>query len=95
VVVRVCEADRAKVQPDRSLTPYTPTSLGHANKDREREDRSDTTDPDLCRKATEYTNNHEYKDATEITLHFINIKELKFVYRQNRNKLARALVAYL
>ena len=29
----------------------------------------------------------------EITLHFINIKELKFYYRQNRNKLARALVA--
>jgi nitrogen-specific signal transduction histidine kinase len=49
----------------------------------------------LCRNATEYTNNHEYKDAVEITLHFINIKELKFVYRHNRNKLARALVAYL
>ena len=26
-------------------------------------------DPDLCRNATEYTNN---KDAIEITLHFIN-----------------------
>jgi hypothetical protein len=49
----------------------------------------------LCRNATEYTNNHKYKDAAEITLHFINIKELKFVYRQNGNKLARALVAYL
>jgi hypothetical protein len=52
-------------------------------------------DLNLCRNATEYTNNHEYKDASEITLHFINIKELKFVYRQNRNKPARALVAYL
>ena len=29
----------------------------------------------------------------EITLHFINIKELKFAYRQNGNKLARVLVA--
>jgi len=52
-------------------------------------------DPNLCMNATKYTNNHEYKDATEITLHFINIKELKFVYRHNRNKIARALVAYL
>ena len=41
------------------------------------------------------TYNHKYKGATEITLHFINIKELKFAYRHNRNKLARALVAYL
>ena len=39
--------------------------------------------------------NHKYKDAVKITLHFINIKELKFVYRQNGNKLARVLVAYL
>jgi hypothetical protein len=30
----------------------------------------------------------------EITLHFINIKELKFVYKHNGNKLAR-VVAYL
>ena len=52
-------------------------------------------DLNLCRNAKQYTNNHEYKDAREITLHFINIKEMKFVYRQNRNKLARALVAYL
>ena len=29
----------------------------------------------------------------ETTLHFINIKELKFAYRQNGNKLVRALVA--
>jgi hypothetical protein len=35
------------------------------------------SDPNLCRNATEYTNNHKYKDAVEITLHFINIKELK------------------
>jgi hypothetical protein len=52
-------------------------------------------DPNLCRNATEYTNNHEYKDAAEVTLHLINIKALKFVYRQNGNELARALVAYL
>jgi hypothetical protein len=42
-------------------------------------------DLNLCKDAIEYKNNHEYKDAVEITLHFINIKELKFVYRQNRN----------
>ena len=53
------------------------------------------TDPDLCRNTTEYINNHKYKDAAEITLHFINIEELRFAYRQNGNKLARALVAYL
>jgi hypothetical protein len=52
-------------------------------------------DPNLCRNTTEYTNNHEYKDATEIKLHFINIKKLKFVHKQNGNKLAKALVAYL
>ena len=43
-------------------------------------------DPDLCRNTTKYTYNHKYKDAVEITLHFINIKELKFAYRQNGNK---------
>ena len=53
------------------------------------------SDPDLCRNVTEYTNNHKNKYAMEITLHFINIKELKLVYRQNGNKLARVLVAYL
>ena len=52
-------------------------------------------DPDLCRNTTEYTYNLKYKYATEITLHFINIKELKFSYKQNGNKLARAIVAYL
>ena len=52
-------------------------------------------DPDLCRNAIEYTYNHKYKNVEEITLHFINIKELKSVYRHNGNKLARALVAYL
>ena len=31
----------------------------------------------------------------EITLHFINTKELKLVYRQDGNKLARVLVTYL
>ena len=29
-------------------------------------------DPDLCKNATKYTNNHRNKDAAEITLHFIN-----------------------
>ena len=52
-------------------------------------------DSNLCRNATEYTYNHKNKYAEEITLHFINIKELKFSYKQNGNKLARALVSYL
>jgi hypothetical protein len=38
-------------------------------------------DPYLFMNAIKYTNNHEYKDVAEITLHFINIKELKFVYK--------------
>ena len=50
---------------------------------------------DLCRNATEYTNNHKNKDVVEITLHFINIEELKRVYSKDGNKLARVLVAYL
>ena len=45
--------------------------------------------------AKKYTYNHKYIDVMEIKLHFINIKELKFVYRHNGNKLARVLVAYL
>jgi hypothetical protein len=35
------------------------------------------------------------RDAAEIKLHFINIKELKYAYIQNGNKLARVMVAYL
>ena len=31
----------------------------------------------------------------EITLHFINIKVLKLVYKQDGNKLARVLVDYI
>jgi hypothetical protein len=44
-------------------------------------------DPNLCKNATEYTNNHEYKYATEITLHFINIKELIFFYNEVRRPI--------
>ena len=50
---------------------------------------------DLCKNAIKYRNRHKHKDAVEIILHFINIKKLKYVYRQNGNKLARAMVAYL
>lgn len=52
-------------------------------------------DPDLNRNAKNYRYNHKYKDAVEITLHFINIKELKYAYKQNGIKLARVMVAYL
>jgi hypothetical protein len=37
-------------------------------------DRSDTTDPDLNRNATNYKDNHIHKYAAEIILHFINGK---------------------
>ena len=60
-----------------------------------REISSIVVDPDFCRNAIEYTYNYRYKDAVEITLHFINIKEMKFSYKQNGNKLSGALVAYL
>ena len=33
-----------------------------------RSDTTDTTDPDLCRNATEYTYSHRYRDAAEIIL---------------------------
>ena len=52
-------------------------------------------DPDLCRNTMKYRNTHKRRDAAEIRLHFINNKWLKYAYRQNVNKLARALVAYL
>jgi hypothetical protein len=51
--------------------------------------------PDLCRNTMKYRNTHKRRDAAEIRLHFINNKRLKNAYRQNGNKLARALVAYL
>jgi len=43
-------------------------------KNRERENCSDTTDINFNRNTTNYIYNHKYKDAIEITLHFINIK---------------------
>ena len=69
--------------------------LGHAKKDREKADHSDTTDLDLCRHAIEYTYNRKYKDVAEITLHFITIKELKFAYRHNGNKTSLGVGSYL
>ena len=45
--------------------------------------------------ATKYTYSYKYKNVAEMTVNFVNIKELKFIYRHNGNKLARALVAYL
>jgi hypothetical protein len=42
-----------------------------------------------------YRNTHKCRDAAEIRLYFIDNKSLKNAYRQNVNKLAKALVAYL
>ena len=50
---------------------------------------------DLCRNTMNYINTYKSIDAIEIKLHFINKKLQKYAYRQNGNKLARALVAYL
>ena len=50
-------------------------------------------DTNLNKNTKKYRYNQKYKIAIEITLHFINIKELKFSYKQNGNKLARVLVA--
>ena len=94
-VVRICKDGLAKVQPVRALTPYTLTSLGYVKKNREGEDRFETTDPSLCRNATEYWYTHKHRNTIEIKLHFINIKELKYAYIHNQNKLARAMVSYL
>jgi len=52
-------------------------------------------DPDLNRNATNYIDNHKYRDATEIILHFINVKYQNILTNRNGNKLARAMVAYL
>jgi hypothetical protein len=52
-------------------------------------------DPNLCRNTMKYKNTHKHKDASKIRLYFINNKSLKYAYRQNGNKLARALVSYL
>ena len=52
-------------------------------------------DPDLCKNTLKYINRNKHRDAAEIKVHFINIKSLKYAYRHNGNKLARALVAYL
>ena len=52
-------------------------------------------DQNLNKNTTNYTYNHKYRDATERTLHFINIIILKYAYKQNKNKLDRAMVAYL
>ena len=42
-----------------------------------------------------YRYNHTHKDVVEIKRHFINIRELKYAYIKNRNKVAQAMVAYL
>ena len=51
--------------------------------------------PNLDRNTTEYRYNHKCRDAVEETLYFINIKELKYPYIQNGNKLSQVMVAYL
>ena len=49
----------------------------------------------LNRNEKNYRYNHKYRDAAEITLHFINIIILKYAYKHNGNKIAQAMVAYL
>ena len=52
-------------------------------------------DLDLYRNTIEYIYKNRRRDAAKIILHFINIKELKYAYIQNGNRLAQAMVAYL
>ena len=40
-------------------------------------------DPDLCRNATEYRNNHKHRNAMKIRIHFINIKSQKYAYKHD------------
>ena len=58
-------------------------------------EKDNTTDPDLYRNATQYIYNHKHRDAIEIELHFINIKELKYSYIQNGNRLGWVMATYL
>jgi len=39
-------------------------------------------DPVLCRNATKYRYENKHRNVSEIKLHFINIKELKYAYIQ-------------
>jgi len=47
----------------------------------------------LNRNTTNYRDNHKYRDAMEIILHFINVKYLNVLTNRNENKPARAMVA--
>jgi len=40
--------------------------MGHPKKNREKADRSDTTDPDLERNTINYRDNHKHRDAITI-----------------------------
>lgn len=52
-------------------------------------------DPNLNRNVKNYRYNHNYRNAAEITLPFINTKILKYAYKHNGNKLTQVMVAYL
>ena len=52
-------------------------------------------DPNLNKNEKNYRYNHKYINATKITRHFINIRILKYAYKQNGNKLAFTMVAYI
>ena len=50
---------------------------------------------DLCRSEIKYRNKSKNRDVAEIKYHLIDIKWLKYAYRQNGHKRARVMVAYL
>ena len=72
--IGIYEAGLVKVRPVQALTPYISTSLGTCKENQRKSRPSDTTDPDLNRNARNYRDNHKYRDAREIILHFINVK---------------------
>ena len=50
---------------------------------------------DLNRNTKNYIYNHKYKDAVEITLHFINIKYSNMLTNIMEIRLVWVMVAYL
>ena len=53
---------------------YCDILLAGLHNDHLREFVDDHDDPDLNRNTKNYRYNHKYRDATEIILHFINVK---------------------
>ena len=58
------------VKGKKNLWPIFPLTIGAYTLEKFKE----VDDPDLCRNTKKYINRHKHKDAVEIILHLINIK---------------------